>query len=324
MNTVARLTPSNLALEKAAFFADQQYHPKFVYTEDPSEVDLTSYGLPKEPYLSLAQTILDETYYGRNEADLLLMEGKIIPETEVTKKFKSFLDMHHVADQFEIIWSSSFVSRATVTSDTIKLRTGAEFRDEGLIGLIYHEVGTHALRTVNYRQQPWYKQKKAYGMKTNYLRTEEGLATLHALIPRDFRSLYSSAIRYVTVAFAQKHSLQETWQFLGKYVQDPETRWMIAFRQKRGITDTTLPGGFTKDLVYFEGACEVYHWLTKHQYDPTPLYFGKIAFKDTKKALEASPGYEPILPSFYTLNPATYAEAITAIGKYNHLDSYDF
>lgn len=261
MSWLDQVTPTNLLAEKEKFLADPTYNPQFTYSEPIDEESFYKYGKTKPKYVELANNILEKTYFGRNEADLLMMEGPRISQDEVTKRFQTFFEMHGIEHRFKIVWSSSFISRATINDDTLKLRTNATFHKEGLIGLMYHEIGTHALRTVNYENQPWFKKKKQFGLTHNYLKTEEGLAALHALLPHTYKSAYTSAIRYIAVDYARTHSFVELWQFLGTYVQDPETRWMITLRQKRGMTDTSQPGGPTKDLVYFEGVVDVWLWL---------------------------------------------------------------
>ena len=316
MTLLQKLTPTNLLEEKEKFLADNSYNPQFIYSEEITASKLLQYGKPKQKYLTLAQEILDRAYFGRNEADLLMMEGPIISHQEVNQKIASFLDMHHLTERYQVIWSSSFVSRASITKDKIKLRTSSEFRKDDLIGMLYHEIGTHALRNINYEQQPWFKKKKEFGF-SDYLLTEEGLASLHSLLPKDYKSAYKSAIRYVSVTYAQAHSFSELWKFLGNYIQDPETRWMVTIRQKRGLTDTSHPGGYSKDLVYFAGMIEVWRWLKERNFNPSDLYFGKISFKDVQKAIEMNPEFEPKLPSFFSINPVQYAAEIEKIGEEN-------
>ncbi len=321
MSWLSTLTPINLLEEKSKFIADQSYNPQFIYEDEIPQEQLLEYGLPSEPYISLAQEILDKTYHNRNYLDLVHMEGKVIDHDEVEKRIRTFLEMHGLKKRYEIIWSSTFVSRATIDGSTIRLRTNSEFRQENLIGMIYHEIGTHAIRRENYEKQPWFKKRKKFGLIHQYLPTEEGLASLHVLLPKSFTLMYTSAMRYLTNNYAQTHSFAETWQFLSKYMQnDFETQWMICFRQKRGIKDTSQGGGYTKDLVYFEGAVKVWKWLAKNNFDPTALYYGKISHEDAELAVELSPGFEPLLPSFYTLDQKSYRKKIEEIGTTNQFD----
>lgn len=164
------------------------------------------------------------------------------------------------------------------------------------------------------------KKKKKFEINTSYLRTEEGMATLHTLVPHSFKSAYSTAVQYLAVEYARKHTFAELWKYVGQYIQDEETRWMITFRQKRGVTDTSKEGVFTKDLVYFEGAVQVWHWLEQHQHNPTKLYYGKIAMEDLPIAEKLNPHFEPLLPSFYVIDPQKYAKEIHEVGIFNQFD----
>jgi len=92
---------------------------------------------------------------------------------------------------------------------------------------------------------------------------------------------------------------------------------MVTIRQKRGLTDTSHPGGYSKDLVYFAGMIEVWRWLKERNFNPSDLYFGKISFKDVQKAIEMNPEFEPKLPSFFSINPVQYAAEIEKIGEEN-------
>lgn len=317
MIRLSQLNPINLLEEKEKFFKDQSYNPQFIYQEPIAPDELIEHGIPDENLLELAKDIIKKALFGRNQRDLLLMEGPVVPHEEVTKKLQAFLALHNLEHRFKIVWSSSFISRATINVDTVKLRSSAEFRKEGLIGMLYHEIGTHALRRVNYEQQPWFKKRNAYGFGS-YLKTEEGLAALHSILAHTYKSAVGTALRYVAVDFAQSHSFTELWKFLEKYTNDVETRWMITLREKRGMTDTSLPGGFSKDLVYFEGAYHVARWLHTHEYDCTQLYFGKLDIQDVEKAVQLNPNYQPLLPSFFEVNKQQYAEKMNEIAEFNH------
>ncbi len=322
MSVISDLIPTNLNEEKEKFFLDNSYNPQFVYENEVSKEKLYEYGKPNKKYLELSKHILDETYFGRNEHDLNMMEGPLMTQSYTEKAIKTFLHMHQLHKKYKVTWSSSFISRTTINKDTVKLKLPANFRKEGLLGMLYHEIGTHALRNLNYEKQPWYKRKNKFGF-SNYLRTEEGLATLHSLIPHAHKSAFTSAIRHLAVYYAQNSSFSETWRKLGKFVQDPERRWTVTIRQKRGLTDTSKPGGFTKDLVYFEGMVETWDWLKNNNFDITNLYFGKLAKEDIDLALKLNPNFSPKLPSFFTLNKNKYADEIKKIGVFNGFDKLD-
>lgn len=318
MSLIKKLTPINLVKEKGKFLADPSYNPQFTYEESLKESQLKKYGQPQRRLVDLAQTIVDRAYAQHSESQLRSKRGQILSQQAVTEKIETFLEMHQLTDRYRLVWSNSFVARTTITKDTIKLRLPCEFHELGLISMLYHEVGTHALRRVNYEEQPWFKKKKEYGFR-DYLKTEEGLAILHGLLPLDYQLAYSPALRYLAVDYAQNHSFAELWQFLSLYIEDEERRFLTTFRQKRGLTDTSQGGGFTKDLVYFAGLIKVWRYLAKNDFNPTQLYYGKLALEDLDKAVRMQPDYQPKLPSFYLIDPAAYQQKLEKIGKINML-----
>ncbi len=316
MSFLQSITPINLQEEKAKFFADQTYNPQFRYAEEIDQNQLAKYGFPQRVAKEHAAFILEKAYFNRTESDLTRLDGPIVSQQDATEKSLLFLKLHGLQNRYALSWSAAYVSRASIDASVLKLKSTAEFRRDNLMGMLYHEIGTHALRRVNYEQQPWFKKKTKFGFN-DYLRTEEGLAGLHSLLPKINRLAYTFAIRYLAVEKAQQASFTEVWKFLTKYIDNPETRWMVAIRQKRGIKDTRMPGGYTKDIVYFEGVLDCWSWLKLNDCDITPLYYGKIAKEDADKAVKLNPDFKPQLPSFYYLKMEEYKEHIFEIGKVN-------
>jgi hypothetical protein len=318
MSLIKRLTPINFLEEKKKFFADETYNPQFKYEQKVNQKILLRYGQPNNATADLAQTIIDQAYAHKTETQLRKLRGPQITQQQVEEKIAEFLDIHGLRERFKIVWSNSFVARTTITSQAIKLRLPADFRQLDLLSMLYHEIGTHALRRVNYEHQPWFRNKKEYGFK-NYLQTEEGLATLHSLLPLKFQLAYVPALNYVAVKYAQDHSFTQVWKFLTPYIDDPKRRFVFTFRKKRGLIDTSQPGGFTKDLVYFAGMIKVLKYLKKNDFDITKLYFGKVAIEDMDKAVKMNPNFKPLLPSFFVVDKVKYANIIAAISQTNML-----
>lgn len=318
MTLLKRITPSNLLEEKEKFFNDQTYNPQFVYEDSFTSQELLEYGLPDKKLIDQAQHILEEAFTNQTEEEIDALEGPEVSQEVVSEKIMQFLKMHDLETQYHIQFSNSFIARTSVTADTVKVRLPVSYRQNDLIGMIYHELGTHALRRYNYEQQPYYKKKKKHGFGS-YLVTEEGLAVLHSLIAFNYKLAYRPARYYISSTLAQKYSFAETFAQLTTIFADPEKRWTAVLRQKRGLTDTSQPGGFTKDLVYLRGLVEVTHWLRDNNYNLEPLYHGKIAKEDAQKAKLLNPSYKPLLPSFYVANRDAYIEQIEQIGKVNHV-----
>ncbi len=113
MSLIKKITPINLLEEKEKFFTDENYNPQFKYGEEFDEKILYEHNYPQNEYLDLAQTILEKIHYRYKEADIDKLKGNLVNQSEVTKKTTDFLSIHQLEKRFKIIWSNSFVSRAT-------------------------------------------------------------------------------------------------------------------------------------------------------------------------------------------------------------------
>lgn len=319
MSFLQQLAPLNLQEEKQKFFADFSYNPQFCYSGPIDQEKLTKYPHTTPELVALAERIISKKLPENNEAILEKELGRVLTQTEVTQKAKLFLKMHNLDQEIEVVWSASFVSRATMTQTALKLKSTAEFREKETVGMLYHEIGTHALRTYNYKRQSWYRKKKKSGLHGSYLETEEGLAVLHSLIPVENKLLTKSAIRYLAAEKTTQLTFAQLWEFLSTYVLDPEERWTIIVRQKRGLTDTSQPGVFMKDAVYFSGAIKMIAWLQTNSFSLEELYIGKIAVEDLSTAIKIPGNVEPVLPSFYVIDREKYKQQIMEIAAANDL-----
>jgi len=319
MSLLTKITPTNILEEKEKFFADFTYNPQFEYNQPVPHTALTKYGMPSEQLRAEAQEVLDRAFHDTSEQEIEKNEGRLLQQGEVTQKIEAFLEAHKLKERFALSWSASYVSRTTINSTEIKLRLPASYREHDLLGMLYHEIGTHAIRRINYEQQPFYKKKKSYGFK-QYLPTEEGLATLHSLLALKNKCAYRPARSYMAASYAHEHTFAETFAYLEPWVDDPEKRWRITLRQKRGVIDTSMPGSFTKDLVYFKGFRQVAEWFPQPLERVNDLYRGKIALEDIDKAVEMNQNFESLLPLFITKDYDMYLERVDQVKKINGLD----
>jgi len=316
MKFLSQLIPANLQEEKQNFFADNTYNPRFIYTEAVPQHKLEKYPVPDPKLVLLAEKIVaahhEEVIDERGNAD----PDRYLSNEEVTLKSIQFLKIHGLDQKIKIKWSSSFITRATMNEEFLKLKSDAVFTEKDTISMLFHEVGTHALRRLNYEQQPWFLKKKKFGF-SDYLETEEGLAVLHGLLATTNKSLFSTAVRFLAVEKGLTMTFAELWQYLEPYFPNHERRWTAVLRQKRGVQDTRNPSVFMKDALYFSGSVRMARWLDRHNYDLTGLYFGKISSKDVGKARELNAGYLPKLPIFYLADKEKYISGIKEIIKKN-------
>lgn len=314
------LVPTNLASEKEKFFAKQaNYNPQFQYQKPIDISSLNYYGKTNYCYAHLAKKIIKqaqkEKLFGQEQS-----QNNILSEQEAKNIAIAYLDDYALSDKYQIVFSKNFTSRFAVNflENSIKIRLPINFNQKRLINTLDHEVGTHVLRQENYLLQPWYKRKKAYSFR-NHLLTEEGLAVIHQYLNKDQQLVYQPALSYLGVQLASKADYKTVYQFYYQYHQNPQRAWSEALKNKRGLTNTSLPGGFSKGLVYLTGFAQVLKYLRRQHYDPSPLYYGKLAYQDVKKAQKINPNYQALLPRFYTEDPQAYREKIQTLAKRNFI-----
>lgn len=83
---------------------------------------------------------------------------------------------------------------------------------------------------------------------------------------------------------ASEMSFVELFDDIGKYIDCKHSRWKFVLRVKRGLCDTSEPGGLYKDQVYLEGAVNILK--ERHTLDFHGLCCGKISMADMKRLAE--------------------------------------
>lgn len=316
------LLPTNLDQEKSKFFASNfQYNPQFSYLKKISREDLEAYGRPKLKYTLLAKKILKESNKKRLRfyADPS-QKNNNLTQNELVGLVTNYLEKYQLDNVFKVDFSKNYISRVAVNfpAKLIKIRLPISLCQDEVEATLNHEIGTHILRQMNYEQQPWFKKRKKYQLR-NHLKTEEGLANLHSLLTEEFSLAGKAALNYLAVSLALKKSFVETFQFINSYLQNPERSFTWTFKKKRGISDSSKPGAYTKDMLYFEGFIDVLAYLRKNDYNPSKIYYGKVDLADLNKVERISPNYQPLLPHFYTDNPVAYKKRVKEIAKANLL-----
>jgi len=175
------------------------------------------------------------------------------------------------------------ISNAAVryNEKVLSIKKEAIFSKRHIQRLVVHEIGTHILRHENAHVQPL--SIFSLGL-AGYLKTEEGLAVYN-----EFKNgLLSDAVlkqyagRVIAVNLALSHSFIEVFDELRNYF-DEESAFRLTFRAKRGLSDTSIEGGCTKDYVYLKGFYDVKDYLEDQcELDEgyRSLYIGKVGIED--------------------------------------------
>ena len=318
---IQKLMPTNLEIEKRKWLFDHDYNPQFEYEEDVDDDDLTRHGEVSEEYVSTARYILSKILktWPDDEAYLSETEGSELTRAEVEQGIKSYLVRHNLLNQVNIIYTSKTASRTSVKGNTLIIRQPVSYRAQGLQGMLEHEIGVHILRRMNNDQQPWKGNRAQFDLHS-YLETEEGLAVLHSNAIRGDKHLWFPALSYLAVYLAHRLSFSQLAKELQTYVTDAERLWSICLKVKRGLKDTSMPGGFTKNQVYLAGTIEVLRWLKKNHYDARPLYVGKVSTEDVQTALQNSAlSLEELAVPQLILNREWYKAQLEQIARDNKL-----
>ncbi len=314
------LLPTNLQTEKDKFFAmGGDYNPQFQYQKKIAKSALNYYGKSQWQYRRLAKKIINQA----QKEQLFLQDQTLnsnLDQKNTQRLIINYLKDYSLANKYDVVFNQHFTSRFAVNfkENTIKIRLPINFSEKSLSNTLNHELGTHVLRQENYLRQPWYHHKNHFGF-ANHLRTEEGLAVIHQYLNSDQQLVYKTALSYLGCQLASRADFKTVYQFFYHYLKNSQKAWSQALKNKRGLEDTSLAGGFNKSLVYLEGFAQVLQYLRRHHYDPSPLYYGKLAIQDIKKAQKMNPQYQLILPKFYTDNPLAYQQKVKNVGKRNFI-----
>lgn len=320
-SVVKLVRPLNLDEEKKKFYFDVKYNPQFRYAGEVTRQDLEKFGRISDKYLPQALHILEavKKKWDDEEKFLAEIEGPVLSREEVVEETKKYLLENDVSNLVQIRFSSQVASRASMDKNMLTFQLPISQRKYRMRGTLNHEVGTHFFRTINDATQPWHNNREKYELLPFY-ETEEGLAVLHAHLPIEQPHMWYTALNYYAVWRATQVSFSALNEDLKQFIKDRDRRWRMCLRVKRGIKDTSIPGAFSKDQVYFLGVIGMLDWLEKNEYNACPLYLGKIAAHDLAKAKNVSTAVQLLkFPAF--LAPEKHEEYKTAIERIRKINN---
>lgn len=334
---LSHLKPVNLAEENMQFLLDQNHNPQFVYKElafDPNHFysRLKRLEFPDSPIGTLWKKKADEIirkirllearntpeftkrsielYGGPGEAlvhealrEVLSMPsefpkgGKIYSAKEAKKIFEKAIEDFGLKG-WRVKMKEDMVSDAIAGKDNmILVRTGAVFSEDRLKGTIAHEVETHAFTAMNGALQPYRIFQRGLA---DYLTTEEGLAVYNQERTESSETIkkFWPASSVLGIHEAMKGSFTDVYKRIVELGFGAERAWRVALKSKRGMGDTSKPGAFTKDFVYYKGYKMVKDFVAKGG-DLRDLYYGKINLEDMETVKKVKGLKSPLyLPAY--------------------------
>ncbi|XP_074007857.1 microtubule-associated tyrosine carboxypeptidase 1 [Numenius arquata] len=283
------LRPRNVEAERERFFrASFAYDPQFEYAEPVPAAVLDKYGAASDRFVEQAIRIIRAVLekYGTYESFEVATGGRLLSKCQIWSMIRKYMQKEGCVGEVVVQLTDDLLSQAVMMVEdsrpTLAINL-AGARQHWLEGMLRHEIGTHYIRGVNNTRQPWHSSegRKQYSLKPANP-TEEGLASLHSVLFRKQPFLWRAALLYYTIERASRLSFSALFQDLEQYVQDAGVRWEYCVRAKRGQTDTSQPGCFSKDQVYLDGILRI---LRHRQTINFPLLaaLGKVSYEDVNR-----------------------------------------
>ena len=311
IRVIFAVNPLNLEEEKKKVFQDNGYNPQFEYGElefNPGELkeELNSLGfddsvlgrifnakrndlikeieicenIGKDGFTTASIKMHSKPEKGTVELARKDLAGVGFDEenmefdaVEVQKKFREHLKKYGLDNDVRLVDSTA--SNVMVERGVVFLRKDLKISRQRLVSVIRHEIDCHVLRAENGSIQKFMIFREGF---PGYLETEEGLAIyLVNQLGLKIKRVFFPQIRAILVGMALEKSFSEIFKEALKYGFLKEDAWELCSRIKRGLKDTSRPGAFTKDAIYYSGYLKVRNFLKSNPIED--LYYGKISIE---------------------------------------------
>lgn len=243
-------------------------------------------GKPDEKMVAIAKISIPKTKTERQK--------KVISPKDAKKAFLEYLLGYGIRD-WKVKIKKKMVAKSNVESSkkTVFIKD-KKYSLREINNLLAHEIDVHVIRSVNGEKN----KNVLFSLGTaDYLRTEEGLAIMMEQLTGNYNPLRFKffAARIIAADLAITKSFYEVFDTLHKkYRLSKYNSYIITKRVKRGLLDTSNPGGYIKDHVYFEGFCMIKEFMHSGG-DIRPLFAGKISLSEIDIAKDESLNTENII-----------------------------
>jgi uncharacterized protein (TIGR02421 family) len=184
-------------------------------------------------------------------------------------------------DDWRVELTTDIISGVIVAASqkTVFVHSHTSLEVTRLAPIITHEIETHVLTTINGQAQPLQLFVQGFA---GYTRTQEGLASYNVewrhpeLFHRPARFWSRNAL---AVDFALRGSFREVFNEMMKLGFNKHFSFGVGAKVKRGLSDTSKAGAFTKDYLYLAGRRDILNFVATGG-DLKDLYIGKILLSD--------------------------------------------
>ena len=246
-----------------------------------TDISLKKYGKPSSLLFRNSARVLRGKVDGYNLVKYpKIRKGDMLGYDEIVNVFNTVFDTLDL-DGWSVAQSQNIVKNGVkvgIKRKQILVDPNIERSKFKLRKTLIHEVGTHVLRAVNGSKSGFEALGKAN--LPEYLDVEEGLATWNEsnMDLLTIRWLKEKAALVWGIYIGEKLTFRQLYNsMLG--VLPKKSAFSVTYRIKRGLGDTSYPGMYYKDIVYFRGFGKVTRQLEKDKSLYEKLYAGKIDFK---------------------------------------------
>lgn len=323
------LTPTNYLDEKRRFFSQTNYDPQYEYQFTApriSELEIVELqknteqlNLPEDlktyviscidefiRYFRVRNTVGQPEYIANISSlmptlDIAELEpelkthicqtdpGQLINAEEIKLVFEQKLHDYHI-NQYPVTIDNRSPDIIRVSKSKIIIGSNVRRTLLDVDRLIVHEIESHLFQNLNHQPDAYILDIISYHDQHLYT---EGLAVYNEtacglLTPRSFSNYY---YRY-QAAKLNALSFHEIYLYLIDQQVPQDQAFDIVYRLKRGMADTSQPGGLLKDSLYILG----YQFIKKHLQKG-----GSI----TELYIYRSPQLAELSNKYQLLNPAT-------------------
>lgn len=235
-------------------------------TDAFSDIAIKLYSVPSISIVQEAKKYFTDTIVEECPTDRTLSAKDILPRMQAALREEGL--------EWDVNLRDDILPRMhIIKGKELRINSQAKFSEQDVKKLIVHEIQTHARRYKNGLQQ----ENDIFSIGTaHYLETEEGLATYN----EDSKQLLTTrvkknlAARVLAVHKAKTNSFSEVYEELAPLVGEDKA-FEITLSVKKGLSDTSKPGGFTKAHLYFSGWQKVKQLSEEER---QLLNIGKISF----------------------------------------------
>jgi len=334
ISVLSILTPNNLDSEIQKFKQNKTYNPQFTYnpiTIDTIELrhNLSQIYTDESPFGTLASnkikelnllldlienrgsaktiTEISSLIYGSpnkndlnyfNKIKLKRQKEEKLSAKELKIAFEETLNNYGI-NNWKIIIKKNIISNCVVNKNRkIFIKEDGKFTKSRIDNLIIHEIETHLLTAENGLKQNLKLFNKGFA---GYLKTQEGLALYNLeqnqAIPYE---IGNKTGQLESILLSLENSFVDTFNELKQKGLTTDSALRLVLRAKRGLSDTSKPGAFTKDYVYYSGKKEIDEFI-ENGGNIKDLYLGKFNVKDLDLIKQiANPEHPRYVPKWIT------------------------